>query len=150
MAHAFFKKLPSRQKHEHGCIIVAGQAQGKSHWVQNQKEWVDADLLIGQYMPSELKAKAKEVQELVRLGAWVVSSTWWDLTKFAGNCVAVVSVPETRLKLNAKSKSFSYTEAKEQATLLKKTAKKSGIPVFSSFAPAQFHLTVSLSAKYSA
>ena len=148
MAATFYASLAPQQRHSHGAIIVSGQAQGKTHWSKSEPSWVDADLLLGQYPPSQVESKAADVEELVKLGAWVLSSTWWKLADF-GHHVAVVCVPPAELKARAKLKSFEFEDAASQASTLREAAGKANVPVFSSFDAAKSHLIATLSAEYS-
>lgn len=147
MTSAFYAGLPATKKHAHGACIVAGQAQGKTHYAQHQPAWTDADDLLGQYPPSQLEAKSRQVEALVALGAWTLTSTWWTLNTL-GDHVAVVCVPEDVLRQRAKAKNFDAADAISQARALAKAAKTAKVPVFSSFEDARSHLTLQLTRKY--
>jgi len=147
MAEAFYARLRAQQQHAVGCVLVASQAAGKTTWVKTQPDFVDADDLIGQYEPGNLQQMAAKVEDLVRLGAWVVTSTWWELRNFDGK-VAVVSIPEEKLRHFARKKKFDADEAVRQASLLTAAAKKEGIGVFPTFEAARFHATLSLTTAY--
>ena len=90
----YIHNLPSESLHEHGLIAVGPNGIGKTYFIeetQKSPEWIDGDNLMKYCgaMPSGGDWSSDSFEDILRacdvcltkakeLGAWVISSTWWE------------------------------------------------------------------------
>lgn len=147
---AWVKSLPADSVHVHGCVVIGGQATGKTHWVKSQKrpQWVDIDDLVGELDDDEVEGAARQMAAAVHAGLWVLSSVWHSLEGVS----AVVVLPPDQLRRNVASKNdgLTYADALSQANRLRAAAIRAKVPIYSSIAEATEAAVLKLTDTFSA